>query len=136
MSAETTRRGALHGRRVLVVDDNRDAADSLAMMLRYAGADVSVVYDGFDALDAMPGCHPDVVLLDIGMPGLNGCDLARRIRSDPVHGGVLLVALTGWGQAADRLRSHEAGIDHHLVKPVDFQMLQEFLLAMPVPPAL
>lgn len=124
---------ALRGRRILVVDDNRDAADSLAMILRYAGADVRVVYDGFDALDAMPGCSPDIVLLDIGMPGLNGCDLARTIRSNPVHRNVLLVALTGWGQAADRLRSHEAGIDHHLVKPVDFEVLQELLLATPAP---
>lgn len=127
---------ALRGRRILVVDDNRDAADSLAMMLRYAGADVRLSYDGFGALDTMSGYRPDVVLLDIGMPGLNGCDLARTIRSDPVYGGVLLVALTGWGQAADRMRSHEAGIDHHLVKPVDFAVLQELLLATPVPPEL
>ena len=127
--------GVLRGRRVLVVDDNRDAADSLGMMLRYAGAEVRVEYDGLSALEALLDCTPDVVLLDIGMPRLNGCDLARTIRSDPVHGGVLLVALTGWGQAADRLRSHEAGIDHHLVKPVDFEILQELLLATPSPPA-
>ena len=122
-----TSRRTLQGRRILVVDDNRDAADSLGMMLRYAGAEVHVEYDGFGALDAMPVCHPDVVLLDIGMPRLNGCDVARRIRSDPGHDSVLLIALTGWGQAADRMRSHEAGIDHHLVKPVDFQVLNELL---------
>jgi CheY-like chemotaxis protein len=132
MSEPTDRGGALLGRRVLVVDDNRDAADSLAMMLRYAGAQVRVEYDGFSALEAIPDCRPDVVLLDIGMPRLNGCDLARTIRSDPAHGNLLLVALTGWGQAADRMRSHEAGIDHHLVKPVDFDVLQELLLAAPV----
>lgn len=129
------RRTVLQGRRILVVDDNRDAADSLGMMLRYAGADVRVVYDGEGALDAMPECLPDVVLLDIGMPRLNGCDLARRIREDPVHGAVMLVALTGWGQAADRLRSHEAGIDHHLVKPVDFDVLEELLLRSTTPHA-
>jgi CheY-like chemotaxis protein len=125
--------GVLRGRRVLVVDDNRDAADSLGMMLRFAGADVRVEYDGLSALEAMLDCIPDVVLLDIGMPRLNGCDLARTIRSDPVNAGVLLVALTGWGQAADRLRSHEAGIDHHLVKPVDFDVLQELLLTASAP---
>jgi len=135
MSESTDPSGVLHGRRVLVVDDNRDAADSLGMMLRYAGAEVWVEYDGLSALEAMVDCTPDVVLLDIGMPRLNGCDLARTIRSDPVNGGVLLVALTGWGQAADRLRSHEAGIDHHLVKPVDFEILQELLLAAPSSPA-
>ena len=135
MNELTDSAGVLHGRRVLVVDDNRDAADSLGMMLRYAGADVRVEYDGLGALEAMLDCTPDVVLLDIGMPRLNGCDLARTIRSDPVHSGVLLVALTGWGQAADRLRSHEAGIDHHLVKPVNFEVLQELLLATPSPPA-
>lgn len=129
MKPETANRGVLDGRRILVVDDNRDAADSLAMMLRYAGAEVRVVYDGLGALDALPACRPDVVLLDIGMPRLNGCDLARRIRSDPVHREVLLVALTGWGQAADRMRSHEAGIDHHLVKPVDFDVLRDLLVA-------
>jgi CheY-like chemotaxis protein len=126
--------GVLRGRRVLVVDDNRDAADSLGMMLRYAGAEVRVEYDGLSALEAMLDGTPDVVLLDIGMPRLNGCDLARTIRNDPVNGGVLRVALTGWGQAADRLRSHEAGIDHHLVKPVEFDVLQELLLATPSPP--
>jgi len=132
MSDVTDPVGVLHGRRVLVVADNRDAADSLGMMLRYAGADVRVEYDGLSALEAMLDCNPDVVLLDIGMPRLNGCDLARTIRSDPIHGGVLLVALTGWGQAADRLRSHEAGIDHHLVKPVNFDMLQQLLLTAPL----
>lgn len=132
MSGSTDPIGALRGRRVLVVDDNRDAADSLGMMLRFAGAEVRVEYDGLSALEAMTDCRPDVVLLDIGMPRLNGCDLARTIRGDPVHGGILLVALTGWGQAADRMRSHEAGIDHHLVKPVNFDMLQELLLTVPL----
>ena len=128
------RERGLRGRRILVVDDNHDAADSLAMMLRNAGAEVHVEYDGFGALDALPACCPDAVLLDIGMPKLDGCELARRIRGDPEHGGILLIALTGWGQAADRMRSHEAGIDHHLVKPVDFKILHDLLLATPLSP--
>jgi CheY-like chemotaxis protein len=136
MSEQTDPVGALRGRRVLVVDDNRDAADSLGMMLRFAGADVHVEYDGLSALEAILDCKPNVVVLDIGMPRLNGCELARSIRSDPAHGGILLVALTGWGQAADRLRSHEAGIDHHLVKPVDFDVLQDLLLATSAPHAI
>lgn len=133
MKTRETAQLALHGRRILVVDDNRDAADSLGMMLRYAGAEVRVVYDGASALDAMPECLPEVVVLDIGMPLINGCELARRIREDPIHETVLLVALTGWSQAADRLRSHEAGIDHHLVKPVNFAVLQDLLLRAPAP---
>jgi PAS domain S-box-containing protein len=110
--------------RILIVDDNHDAADSLGMLLRHAGATIEVVYDGFSALKTMDQSLPDVVLLDIGMPGLNGYELARRIRERYAGRLPLLVAQTGWGQPVDRQRSTAAGIDYHLVKPVEFGELQ------------
>jgi PAS domain S-box-containing protein len=110
-------RGA--GRRVLVADDNRDAAESLAVLLRLEGHDVIVADDGETALRLFEEQHPDVVLLDIGMPQMDGYEVARRIRALPGGRRVLLVALTGWGQEKDRAASREAGFDHHLVKPVD-----------------
>jgi CheY-like chemotaxis protein len=105
-------------RRVLVVDDNKDAAEGLALLLKIQGHDVRVAYDGLEALDVGPAFKPDVVLLDLGMPRLNGCDTARRMRDEPWGQNVLLIALTGWGQAQDRARTTEAGFDLHLVKPV------------------
>lgn len=119
--------------RVLVVDDNRDAADSLAMMLRFLGGDVHVVYDGATAIDAMRIFRPSVVLMDLGMPGMDGCDVARQIRSEEGGHGVLLIALTGWGQDEDRRRSREAGFDHHMVKPVDLPALQALLATVAQP---
>ena len=110
--------------RVLVVDDNHDAADSLAMLLRVLGADVRVVYDGQSALEAVRECRPSLLLLDIGMPGLDGYEVARQVRADPTTRGVTLAALTGWGQIEDRRRTREAGFDHHLVKPIDLTSLQ------------
>jgi len=111
-------------RRVLVVDDNRDAADSLGMLLEVAGADARVVYDGPTALEALPVYCPQVVLLDVGMPGMDGYSVARRIREDPRYGSVALIALTGFGQEQDRLRSLSAGFDHHLTKPADLNVLE------------
>src|SRR5262249_5465198 len=99
--------GVLSPNRLLVVDDNRDAADSLAMMLRFRGSDVQVVYDGPAALEAMATYRPQVVLLDIGMPGMDGHEVARSIRMRPEFGEVVLVAMTGWGQEDDRRRSKE-----------------------------
>jgi two-component system CheB/CheR fusion protein len=101
-----------------VVDDNRDAADSLAMLLRLKGHDVVVAYDGPSALTAVT-FGPDLVLLDLGMPGMDGYEVARRLRQLPEGRGCLLAALTGWGQEEDRRRTREAGFDRHLVKPVD-----------------
>jgi PAS domain S-box-containing protein len=106
-------------RRVLVVDDNRDAGDSLALLLRLDGHEVQVVYDGPSALAACAGCRPDIVFLDLGMPGLDGYEVCRRLREAPELAGLRIVALTGWGQDADRRRSAEVGFDHHLVKPAD-----------------
>ncbi len=112
-----------HPRRVLVVDDNLDAADSLASLLSLLGHDVQVAYDGPSALDAVVREHPEVVLLDIGLPGMDRYEVARRLRKTMGQHTVALIALTGYGQAEDRQRAYEAGFDHHLTKPVDPQSL-------------
>ncbi|HWM93790.1 MAG TPA: ATP-binding protein, partial [Thermoanaerobaculia bacterium] len=114
-------------RRILVVDDNRDAADSLALLLRMKGNEVHTAYDGLEAIGAVAVFHPDVVLLDIGLPKLDGYEAARRIREQGGGAGIMLVALTGWGQEEDRRRSKEAGFDHHMTKPVEFAALQKLL---------
>jgi len=114
-------------RRVLVVDDNRDAAVSLAMMLKLMGNDVKTAHDGLEALDAAAVFRPDLILLDIGMPRLNGYDTARQIRQQTWGKGMLLVALTGWGQEEDRRKSDEAGFNSHMVKPVDPAALEKLL---------
>ena len=117
--------------RVLVVDDNHDAADSLGMLLRFLGADVEVVHGGREALEAMRRFKPAVVLLDLGMPHMDGLEVARRMREDPEMRGATLVALTGWGQREDRRRTGEAGFDYHLVKPADVRTLQSILTVSP-----
>jgi len=116
--------------RVLAVDDNKDSADSLAMMLRYMGAKAQTAYDGPSAIEAIKESRPAIVVMDLGMPGMDGCEAARLIRQDPDIQRVLLVALTGWGQEEDRRRSKEAGFDHHLVKPVDVDALQTLLASV------
>ncbi len=115
---------------VLVVDDNKDAAESLAMLLRTAGAEVHVAHDGPTALAEFERAEPHVVLLDIGMPDMDGCEVARRLREVARPDRVTLVALTGWGQDEDRRRVREAGFDHHLVKPVDLASLQTLLTSV------
>jgi CheY-like chemotaxis protein len=117
----------LGGRRILVVDDNQDSADTLAMLLELRGNDVRVAYDGPQALEVASAFEPEIVLLDIGLPGMNGYEVAARIRSDPRLAGVLLVAQTGWGQEDDKRRAQEAGFDHHLVKPVDHAALDRLI---------
>jgi PAS domain S-box-containing protein len=112
-------------RRVLVVDDNVDAADSLALLLKLSGQETRVAYDGPTALLVAEAFRPQLVLLDIGMPGMDGYEVARRLREQGRK--VPLVAVTGWGQEEDRRRSREAGFDHHLVKPVDPSALQQLL---------
>src|SRR5262249_11875942 len=106
---------ALH--RILVVDDNRDSAESLSILLRFLGSDVYTVHDGAAALEAVRAYQPSVVLLDIGLPGMDGHEVARRLRRLSECRDVVLIALTGWGQESDRRLSKEAGFDHHLVKP-------------------
>jgi CheY-like chemotaxis protein len=110
-----------------VVDDNEDAADSLAMMLQMMGNEVRTAHDGLEGVELAATFRPDLVLLDIGMPRLNGYDACRRIREQPWGKNVLLVALTGWGQEEDKRRSHEAGFDTHLVKPVEPEALEKLL---------
>jgi CheY-like chemotaxis protein len=119
MAAPSVPCAAGAGRRVLVVDDNRDAADSLAMLLSMHGYSVEVAGDGSMALERAADFQPEIMLLDIGMPGLNGYELARRIRQQPWGGATRLAAITGWGQAEDKARAQAAGFDHHLTKPVD-----------------
>ena len=114
-------------RRILVVDDNQDAADSLVMLLRMLGNDVCTARDGLEAVNTAATFNPEVVLLDIGLPKLDGYEAARQIRTQPAGTDMVLIALTGWGQEEDRLRSKEAGFDHHLTKPVDFESLQDLL---------
>lgn len=114
-------------RRILVVDDNRDAADSLAMLLSHAGHDTQTAYGGAEAIEAAAGFRPDVILLDIGMPKLSGYEVARQIREQAWGKAIFLVALTGWGQAEDRSKSRAAGFNEHLVKPVEHSVLTKLL---------
>ena len=104
---------------VLVVDDNPDAAESMAVYLRAAGHTARVAWNGLDALAAARQDRPDVVLLDLGMPCMNGYEAAHRFRDDPAIRSAVLVAVTGWGSDDDRMRTRAAGFAHHLVKPVD-----------------
>jgi K+-sensing histidine kinase KdpD len=111
------------GLRVLVVEDNVDAALAMSQLLSQAGCDTEIAHDGPAALEAADGFCPQVVLLDIGLPGLDGYEVARRLRADSRHVGSRLIAISGYGQAQDQQRSRSAGFDHHLVKPVDYRAL-------------
>ena len=122
-------------RRILVVDDNRDSADSLAMLLTLTGNVTHIAYDGIEAVEAAAAFRPDVVLLDIGLPKLNGYDACRKIREQPWNTGMVLIALTGWGQDEDRRKSQEAGFDGHLVKPVELDILMKLLAELLPTPA-
>jgi CheY-like chemotaxis protein len=114
-------------RRILVADDNADARESLATLLELNGHEVYQAEDGTDALERAERYRPDVALLDIGMPRANGYEVARHIRSQPWGRGMVLIALTGWGQESDRRLSQEAGFDNHLTKPVEPLVLDELL---------
>jgi signal transduction histidine kinase len=114
-------------RRIFVVDDNRDAADSLAHLLGLMGAQTSVAYGGREALAAMSANPPDIAFVDIGMPVMDGYELANRIRGTEALAGAVLIALTGWGQTNDKERIMAAGFDHHLLKPTDFHELARVL---------
>lgn len=116
-------------RRVLVVDDNRDAADALSVLLTLHGHEVRTVFDGLEAVEAAASWEPEVILLDLGMPKLDGVEAARRIRARQSHRKVFLVALTGWSQEEDRRRTERAGFDAHLVKPVNIEQLSRLLAA-------
>jgi PAS domain S-box-containing protein len=123
------------GRRILVVDDNRDAALSTAEMLRLLGHEVATAHDGRAGLAAAAAFRPEVVLMDVGMPGMNGLDATRELRATPWGRAATVIALTGWGQEADRERSRAAGCDGHLVKPVHLQDLLPLLAVPPADPA-
>ena len=124
------RSGRRHGaRRILVTDDNQDAAKSLSMLLRLSGHEVETAYDGESAVEKADSYRPDIMLLDIGLPGMNGYDVCRAIRQRPWGKSIRIVALTGWGQEQDRQNAHEAGFDDHLVKPVDPQVLRRAVSA-------
>ena len=118
----------LPAKRILVVDDNHDSATTLGLLLRFLGADVHIANDGLEALSAIERLRPNVVLLDIGMPKMDGYEVARQVRCRPELADIQLIALTGWGQADDRRRTREAGFDYHFVKPVDIDALQAFLV--------
>ncbi|RZA20871.1 MAG: hybrid sensor histidine kinase/response regulator [Lysobacteraceae bacterium] len=111
--------------RALVLDDNRDAADTLALALQVFGMEVRTLYDPLQAIEAVSAFDPDLVFLDIGMPGLNGYDLARQLRDAHAPRQRVMIAVTGWGQPEDQRRTAEAGFDHHLVKPPDLEALRE-----------
>jgi PAS domain S-box-containing protein len=123
----TARRGQLAGHQMLVVDDSKDGADSLVLILQMLGADVRVAYDATSALELLNEYQPTIMLLDIGLPGMDGYELARRIRQRPGGTDPLLIALTGWGQFEDRERSAAAGFDRHLVKPLEIDDLLSVL---------
>lgn len=116
--------------RILVVDDNVDSATSLAALLKILGADVRVADDGSSALTTIDKYRPNVVLLDLGMPGIDGFEVARKIRQQPDFERVKLIALTGRGQEDDRRRTREAGFDYHLIKPADIAVLQALLVSL------
>ena len=115
------------------MDDNRDAADSLAMMLRLMGHDTQTAHDGLEGVQAAATFRPKVVLLDLGLPEMNGYEVARHIREQPWGRHMIVIAVTGWGQEEDRRRALEAGCDHHLTKPVDPAALEKLLAVLEVP---
>jgi CheY-like chemotaxis protein len=114
-------------RRILVVEDSPDGADTLAMLLRVNGHEVRTAVDGPTALEAVGAFQPEIILLDIGLPGMSGYEVAAQLRQLPGTASALLIALTGYGQQRDRDRSREAGFDQHLTKPVDHQALLRLL---------
>ncbi|MET0657110.1 MAG: response regulator [Steroidobacteraceae bacterium] len=118
-------------RRVLVVDDNTDAATSLAMLLELLGHEVQAVHDGLQAVEAAQSFGPEFIFMDIGMPNLDGIEATRRIRALKLPRQPVVVALTGWGQDSDRERSRAAGIDHHLVKPIELDAIRELIEGLP-----
>jgi CheY-like chemotaxis protein len=115
-------------RRILVVDDNRDSADSLARLLELMGHQTTIAYDGPSAVDSAESFRPEVALLDVGLPGIDGYEVCRRIRAQEWGKDIVLIAATGWGQPEDRRRSREAGFDHHMVKPIALDDLERFLV--------
>jgi CheY-like chemotaxis protein len=119
-------------RRILVVDDHRDSARSMAILLKLSGNDVRMAHDGVEAVETAQVFRPEVILMDVGMPQLDGYEATRQIREQPWGQTMTIIALTGWGQEGDKVHSREAGCNAHLVKPVNFSELEK-LLADPMP---
>src|SRR5262249_19062896 len=120
-------------RRILVVDDNVDAAQTLAMLVRLAGHQVEVAHDGRTTLKLAAQFRPHVILLDIGLPGMSGYEIARQLRRRPDGDRPLLVAVSGYGRDDDLRQAQEAGFDHHFTKPTDFEELRALLVSTPAP---
>ena len=118
--------------RILIAEDNRDSADSLKALLEALGYEAHISNDGETAVRLAGKLRPDVIIMDIGLPGINGYEAARQVRALQTGSPPLIVALTGWGKQSDRLQSAEAGIDHHLVKPLDLAALKQILDSVPV----
>jgi len=131
-TASRTERRSDISRRVLVVDDNEDATETLELLLQLWGHEVRVAYDGESALAQAAELQPDIILLDIGLPGMSGYEVARRLRALPENRDAMLVAVTGYGQDSDRRQSQEAGFDHHLVKPVPPGILRDLIASAPL----
>jgi CheY-like chemotaxis protein len=130
-SAILSKPAATLGRRILIVDDNKDGARSLAMLLKLAGHETDIAHDGLKALEAAERLRPDAVLLDIGLPKLNGYEVCRRIREQPWGKNLVLIAVSGWGQEEDRDKSRDAGFNDHIVKPVDHDTLMKLIADLP-----
>ena len=118
-------------RRILVVDDNVDAATTISSLLKAWGHQVQTAFNGPSALELVQSFRPEIVLLDIGLPGMSGYDVARRLRADPASHGIVIAAITGYGQESDRTKSFEAGFDYHLTKPPDAGILETLLGSPP-----
>lgn len=125
--AKTETAATAQGLRILVVDDNRDAAESIAMLLELDGHQVEVAYGALEALDKARQLDPEAMLLDLGLPQIDGYELARRLRADPATRDAVLIALSGYGEPEHLERSRAAGFDHHLVKPAEPQALSDLL---------
>jgi CheY-like chemotaxis protein len=121
---------AISRKRILVVDDNVDSAESMRMLLEFLGANVRVAFDGSAALESFAATEPALVLMDIGMPGMDGYEVARRMRAADPQRKTTIVALTGWGQEDDRRKARDAGFDRHLIKPADVGALQALLSSL------
>lgn len=126
-SADQPQQNSIEPLRILIVDDNRDSADSLSMVLRIMGNETRTAYDGEEAVAAAEAFRPRVILLDIGLPRLNGYETCRRIREQKDGRSMVIIAQTGWSQSEDRERTRDAGFDHHMVKPVDLNELKKLL---------
>jgi CheY-like chemotaxis protein len=126
-------RGPVTPKRVVVVDDNPDAAESLSMLLRVSGHDVQTAHSGHEALEVVAAQNPDVVILDIGLPGLDGYQVAREIRKRPGNEDTVLIALSGYGAEEDRRRAYRSGFNHHMTKPPDAKVLETLFTTSPPP---